>query len=43
MAFRVIQRLESQLGGQLRFVFRHLPLIRIHTFVAAHLAEAAAL
>jgi protein-disulfide isomerase len=30
MAFRVIQRLESQLGGQLRFVFRHLPLIRIH-------------
>jgi len=26
MAFRVIQRLESQLGGQLRFVFRHLPL-----------------
>ena len=44
MAFRVIQRLESQLGGQLRFVFRHLPLIRIHprALVAAHLAEAAA-
>jgi protein-disulfide isomerase len=45
MAFRVIQRLESQLGGQLRFVFRHLPLTRIHphALVAAHLAEAAAL
>jgi predicted DsbA family dithiol-disulfide isomerase len=45
MAFRVIQRLESQLGGQLRFVFRHLPLTRIHphALVAAHLAEATAL
>jgi protein-disulfide isomerase len=45
MAFRAIQRLESQLGGQLRFVFRHLPLTRIHpqALVAAHLAEAAAL
>ena len=45
MAFRVIQRLKSQLGGQLRFVFRHLPLTRIHphALVAAHLAEAAAL
>ena len=45
MAFRVIQRLERQLDGQLRFVFRHLPLTRIHphALAAAHLAEAAAL
>jgi protein-disulfide isomerase len=45
MAFRAIQRLERQLGGQLRFVFRHLPLTRIHphALAAAHLAEAAAL
>jgi protein-disulfide isomerase len=45
MAFRVIQRLEQQLGGQLRFVFRHLPLTRIHphALAAAHVAEAAAL
>jgi protein-disulfide isomerase len=45
MAFRTIQRLEQQLGGQLRFVFRHLPLTRIHphALAAAHLAEAAAL
>jgi protein-disulfide isomerase len=45
MAFRAIQRLEQQLDGQLRFVFRHLPLTRIHphALVAAHFAEAAAL
>jgi protein-disulfide isomerase len=45
MAFRTIQRLEQQLGGQLRFVFRHLPLTRIHphALAAAHFAEAAAL
>jgi len=45
MAFRAIQRLEQQLGGQLRFVFRHLLLTRIHphALAAAHLAEAAAL
>jgi len=45
MAFRTIQRLEQQLDGQLRFVFRHLPLTRIHphALAAAHLAEAAAL
>src|SRR5262245_59193584 len=45
MAFRAIQRLEEQLGGQLRFVFRHFPLTRIHphALAAAHLAEAAAL
>ena len=45
MAFRTIQRLEPQLGGQLRFVFRHLPLTGIHphALAAAHIAEAAAL
>jgi protein-disulfide isomerase len=45
MAFRNIRRLEQQLAGQLRFVFRHLPLTRIHphALAAAHLAEAAAL
>jgi protein-disulfide isomerase len=45
LAFRAIQRLERQLGGQLRFVFRHLPLTRIHphALAAAHLVEAAAL
>jgi len=45
MAFRAVQRLEQQLGGQLRFVFRHLPLTGIHphALTAAHLAEAAAL
>jgi protein-disulfide isomerase len=43
--FRTIQRLERQFGGQLRFVFRHLPLTRIHphALAAAHVAEAAAL
>jgi Na+:H+ antiporter, NhaA family len=45
LAFRAIQRLEQQLGGQLRFVFRHLPVTNIHphALAAAHLAEAAAL
>jgi protein-disulfide isomerase len=45
LAFRAIQRLEQQLGGQLRFVFRHLPLTSIHphALAAAHLARAAAL
>jgi protein-disulfide isomerase len=45
MAFRTVQRLEQQLDGQLRFVFRHFPLTRIHphALVAAHFAEAAAL
>jgi NhaA family Na+:H+ antiporter len=45
MAFRAVQRLEQQFGGQLRFVFRHFPLTGIHPYalVAAHLAEAAAL
>ena len=41
LAFRAIQRLEQQLGSQLRFVFRHLPLTSIHphALAAAHLAE----
>jgi protein-disulfide isomerase len=45
MAFRTIQRLEAELDERLRFVFRHLPLTRIHphALAAAHLAEAAAL
>jgi protein-disulfide isomerase len=45
LAFRTIQRLERQFGGQLRFVFRNLPLTRIHphALAAAHVAEAAAL
>jgi protein-disulfide isomerase len=45
MAFRTIQRLEQQLAGQLRFVFRQLPLTGIHphALAAAHFAEAAAL
>ena len=44
MAFRTIQRLEQQLAGQLRFVFRQLPLAGIHphALAAAHFAEAAA-
>jgi protein-disulfide isomerase len=45
MAFRTIQRLEQQFAGQLRFVFRQLPLTGIHphALAAAHFAEAAAL
>jgi protein-disulfide isomerase len=45
MAFRVIQQLEQQLEGELRFVFRHFPLTQIHphALAAARLAEAAAL
>jgi protein-disulfide isomerase len=37
MAFRAIQRLEQQLGGQLQLVFRHYPLSRIgpHALAAA--------
>jgi protein-disulfide isomerase len=45
LAFRAIQRLEAELDERLRFVFRHLPLTRIHphALAAAHFAEAAAL
>jgi protein-disulfide isomerase len=35
MAFRPIQRLEQQLGGQLQFVFRHYPRSRIHPHALA--------
>jgi hypothetical protein len=44
-AFRAIQRVESQLGDQVRFAFRHFPLTNIHphALAAAAAAEAAAL
>src|SRR5215471_19055655 len=44
-AFREIQRLERQLGGGMRFAFRHFPLAEIHPHAAAaaSAAEAAAL
>lgn len=43
-AFANIQRLERELDGDLRFAFRHLPLIEIHPHAlqAAGFAEAAA-
>jgi protein-disulfide isomerase len=44
-AFRAIERVESQLGDQVRFAFRHFPLAEIHphALAAAAAAEAAAL
>lgn len=44
-AFREIQRIESRLGDQVRFAFRHFPLTEIHphALAAAAAAEAAAL
>jgi protein-disulfide isomerase len=44
-AYREIQRVESKLGGGVRFAFRHFPLIAIHPHAAsaAAAAEAAAL
>ena len=44
-AFHAIQRVEQQLGGNMRFAFRHFPLTRIHphALAAAAAAEAAAL
>ena len=44
-AFREIQRVETQLGGRVRFAFRHFPLTEIHphALAAAAAAEAAAL
>src|SRR5947207_10457398 len=44
-AFREIERLERQLGDELRFAFRHFPLTEIHphALAAAAAAEAAAL
>jgi protein-disulfide isomerase len=43
-AFRNIQRIESQLDGGVRFVFRHFPLTEIHphALAASAAAEAAA-
>jgi protein-disulfide isomerase len=43
-AFRAIQQVEQQLGGNVRFAFRHFPLTQIHphAMAAAAAAEAAA-
>src|ERR1700752_4383392 len=43
-AFHAIQRVEQQLGGNVRFAFRHFPLPQIppHAMAAAAAAEAAA-
>jgi protein-disulfide isomerase len=44
-AFHAIQQVEQQLGGNMRFAFRHFPLTRIHphALAAAAAAEAGAL
>ena len=44
-AFHVIEQVEQQLGGNMRFAFRHFPLTGIHphALAAAAAAEAAAL
>jgi protein-disulfide isomerase len=44
-AFREIERVEQELGGAVRFAFRHFPLVDIHPHAlgAAAAAEAAAL
>jgi protein-disulfide isomerase len=44
-AFRAIQQVEQQLGGNMRFAFRHFPLTSIHphALAAAAAAEAGAL
>src|SRR5256886_8277404 len=44
-AFHAIEQVEQQLGGNMRFAFRHFPLSRIHphALAAAAAAEAAAL
>jgi protein-disulfide isomerase len=44
-AFHAIQQVEQQLGGNVRFAFRHFPLTGIHphALAAAAAAEAAAL
>src|SRR3984957_3268178 len=43
-AFHAIQQVEQQLGGNVRFAFRHFPLTQIHphAMAAAAAAEAAA-
>jgi protein-disulfide isomerase len=42
-AFHAIEQVEQQLGGNMRFAFRHFPLTRIHLdpLAAAAAAEAA--
>jgi protein-disulfide isomerase len=42
-AFRVIERVERELSGRVRFAFRHFPLTQIHphAFAASSAAEAA--
>src|SRR5258708_15676292 len=44
-AFHAIEQVEQQLGGNMRFAFRHFPLTGIHphALAAARAAEAAAL
>jgi protein-disulfide isomerase len=44
-AFHAIERVGQQLGGNMRFAFRHFPLTRIHphALAAAAAAEAAAM
>src|SRR5712671_2426102 len=44
-AFRAIEQVETELGGNVRFAFRHFPLTQIHphALAAAAAAEAAAL
>lgn len=44
LAFREIERIEQELGGEIRFAYRHFPLVQIHpnAFAAAAAAEAAA-
>jgi protein-disulfide isomerase len=44
-AFRQIERVERELGGAIRFAFRHFPLTEIHphAYAAANAAESAAL
>jgi protein-disulfide isomerase len=41
-AFHAIERVEQQLGGNMRFAFRHFPLTGIHPHALAAAAEAAA-
>ena len=42
-AFREVERVESRLGGQVRFAFRHFPTPEIHTHAVAAASAAEAL